>query len=469
MVTSINSKHNFLKTETFNITFNNVTLIHEPKRNLINYFIIISFFLVILSLIDPTNIVPYFITLFYVFLINTTILRNKDLKIIYYFHIYLSFAILIFLWQKIELPQDLGLTGQISGGLDDVIFYSRLKNLVYPYYCYWAEDSYSFTSFLSFIYPLPIYSPLNIIIVNLLGICFIPNLTYKLTEILFQDKIVSKKAEILSLACPFLIFYGCILLRDIWVTSLVMMSLLYFLRRQYFLFLFPFCLLGYIRLGSVVFIIAPIIIFFIIKFQNQFKNKKTGVIISIIIIMSVVVVSFVILKSYLQELTGGKLEDGLLRTSFINKLISMDDNNQIAKLFLLPIPINIIALTIFFLFAPFLSFNVISGGMFLPFPFFLRVLTPVYNIILMPLIYRAITSKRKWLNKDNFTWLIFTILIFSLLLGTISLQIRHKTVLYPFIAILAAFGITNLNTKYKKLSIFILFIFSIFEILIAFK
>ena len=66
-------------------------------------------------------------------------------------------------------------------------------------------------------------------------------------------------------------------------------------------------------------------------------------------------------------------------------------------------------------------------------------------------IYNAILTALKSSNIHLHN-LILYIILSAFLLGTVSLQSRHKTMLYPFICMLAAYGMVNYNKKYHKLT-----------------
>lgn len=43
-------------------------------------------------------------------------------------------------------------------------------------------------------------------------------------------------------------------------------------------------------------------------------------------------------------------------------------------------------------------------------------------------------------------------IVYAICLGTIFLQARHKTILFPLLCILAAYGLGNVDKKYAKWS-----------------
>ena len=63
---------------------------------------------------------------------------------------------------------------------------------------------------------------------------------------------------------------------------------------------------------------------------------------------------------------------------------------------------------------------------------------------------QAITDKQ----RDTAKQLLFIIILFALLLGTISLQSRHKTVLFPILCIFAAYGKVKYDKRLSDASVF---------------
>lgn len=437
-------------------------------QDMINRFIIVLIASMLVMIVDYTSLFSYVYTLLLIMLVNRITKEANGISPFWAFHFYLLFAVLFYAWQKLAVPADLGLSGQINGAADDTIYYSVFSLKVKPYFCSWAGDSYTFVDFLEFIYPFKIYTPLNIVIVNLLGTAFLPVYTYSLSLELFKSRQIAKRSAVLLLACPFIIYYGCIILRDIWVVTLVIASLYYFLTRKYMPFIIAISILAFLRLGSVIFIVAPVFLYLIYEFQSKFKNRVAGILISISFLGAFATICFIALFPYIQELTNGKLEDGLIRQSFMIKLLQMDSNTFLVKLLVLPFPMNVLSLTAFFMLNPFLSLTFSLETVLHPLPIFTKVLTPIFLFTILPAMFRSMLQGIFSPSCKNLRLLIWMVIIIAFLLGTISLQIRHKTVLIPFMCILSAYGMfTPVRSIYSTLGNTMAVIIILLEILLV--
>jgi hypothetical protein len=70
-------------------------------------------------------------------------------------------------------------------------------------------------------------------------------------------------------------------------------------------------------------------------------------------------------------------------------------------------------------------------------------------------------------HREKAKQFFYIALIFSILLGTISLQSRHKTVLFPIICIMAAYGSVYYNKKYTGTDTLIATVIIFVQILLA--
>lgn len=404
---------------------------------------------IMLTMVDYSSVLSYFYTLALLFLINRFVIKEKPQKIFIHFHYYLLFAVAVFAINRFLVPNYIGLTGPAVIGTDDTRYYAELVEGNIPYsISYGYSNPLNFTLFLKTLYIFPILSPLNIVIFNLLGIVFLPSLVNRFTMLMIGDDKIAKRAEILMLICPFITYYGCIIMRDIWVVSLAILALCYYIEKRYIALALSILLIIFIRFGSLAFLGVALIVIYRDKLYRLFKSRWSGRLVLIFSLIGVVA-AFIFALPYLQEFTGGKLEDGLFRSSFILKLNELDSSATVIKLMLLPIPLNIVALTSFFFLLPFLSFELYHNGVFLLTALINKVFAPIFFFFL----WRPIGRAMLYCFKDaRIRSLVYIALLFSFCLGTISLQYRHKAVLMPILCILAAIGYAIPSSKYKILS-----------------
>lgn len=103
-----------------------------------------------------------------------------------------------------------------------------------------------------------------------------------------------------------------------------------------------------------------------------------------------------------------------------------------------------------------------------PLPIFTKVLTPIFLFTILPAMFRSMLQGIFSPSCKNLRLLIWMVIIIAFLLGTISLQIRHKTVLIPFMCILSAYGMfTPVRSIYSTLGNTMAVIIILLEILLV--
>lgn len=409
------------------------------------------FSLLIIALIDVYSLFFYIYTLIIFIILDKLLFGNRLYKYnLFCFHIYLILGISIYCIQYINLPEYMGLTGpEGSIGTDDIRYYERITNLKLTVHSgvsvSWIP-SYPFSDFLRILCIFPVRDPLNVVIVNLLGIAWLPYLTFRLCELYTNNYRVSCLSANLILLCPFIWSNGVIIMRDVWVTTLLIAVLVCLLQKKFISAIVCSGLICYLRFGSLVFVLLGCIVIFGNTILRPFKTKIQKYLIFSLIIISITIL-FILLFPTIQKLSGGKLEDGLFRESFTDMLIAMDSNGTITKLVQLPFLIRTPLLIIFFLFAPFLRFKILTLGVFNIRMVLDTILTPIWMILTISPFFKSF-----WISIYKnlpINQLISILFLFALALSTVSLQVRHKTVMLPIWAIIAAYGCISLKSKNK--------------------
>lgn len=389
----------------------------------------------ILVLIDTTSVFSYFYAHTIIVLINILIKNDRWDRTLIYYHYYMLFGVLVYLLNKYQLPGFIGTTGPEGIGTDDYTFYGQIVEGNVPYELEVpAEYKYPFSLFLQAIYPFHIYTPLNIVLCNIVFVTYMPYFTGKLADYFFNDHRITKHAIIMILLCPMTTLYGVIIIRDLLVTTLVLASIYYFLKKKYMPIIITVALVFFVRFGSVSFIAASFMAVFLIQTSKTNWGK-----IRAIIIMSATIVLFVFLLPALQEYSDGKLSANVIRAVDGEYF----DGSTIASIVTLPFPINIILSSLFFAIAPLLSIPALFKGVFVIINFFNATLTPIFFIFISPYLFNSFFGRK----SANHKLLICLLIVFLVVLGTVSLQIRHKNIIFPFMCILAAYGSVHYNRK----------------------
>lgn len=406
-----------------------------------------------LLIVDATSVLSYFY-LCGLFLVFNKLITGKWLnRNFIYLHYYAGVAIFLFVFHRYMIPSYLGMTGPENGiGTDDCRFYAQLVEGRVSYAILFdLYRTFNFVKFLQVLYPFEVYTPLNIIIPNLLGIIFLPHYVNRLSLQFTDSTATPLMAERLFLLCPFTTYYGCILMRDMWIATFVFAGLYYFIQKRYLAFAICTALIVYIRFGSIVFLGAGVLIIMREQLYAHFSTRVKGRMV-LLIILGIVMALFMVTFPYIQKLSGGKLEDGLFRASFFTKLERMDSDAFLLRLMQLPFPLSLLSLTAFFFFLPFLSLTFHTFGIFNMNRLFCAFLTPLMFLFLWKAIIQTVLQNLSLKQYRPVKTVVYMAIVYAMCLGSISLQARHKTILFPLLCILAAYGLGNVDKKYAKWS-----------------
>lgn len=433
-------------------------------------FVNILFFIVLVAIFicDRTSYLFFGYSFFICLIVNFLFCKSDIRNNIATFLFYTIIAVILYSTHKIIIPDYLGLTGPEGGvGTDDCRYYAQLVNGQVPYdITFNFFDSLPFSLFLKFCLPFEIDTPLNVAIFNVLGICFLPYLTSRLLLEFTSSKKTANDGYLLVLLCPFTTYYGCIIMRDMWIASAVLLGLLLFIRKRYFGLSLTILFICFIRFGSIVFLMLSILV--MIRERMLVSNKnRTKANINFFCFIMLVYILFCAFFPIISILSEGRLEEGLIRLSFVDYLKTDDENALIVKILNLPFPLNILLTSVFFFFLPFLKFDIYTLGFFNIGNVLKAVFTPVF---FFPYWKYLIFSIVKYLKgKDEQVRPFFLIsLCLAVALGTISLQARHKTVLIPFMCMLFAYGKNNYHGSYCLFSFTIATGIVMFELVYAF-
>ena len=397
--------------------------------------ICLTFFL----LINRNGCQAYIWTLFLFLVCNSFLIKEYRFINFVSFHIFLSLAMAVYLTNLYEFPHCYGLTsGEAGTGTDDGFFYNSVADWCPPDFAIERAnfDGYFYCSILKFCYPFFINDPIKIIILNLLlGIVFLPYYTAMVAKDITGSDDVAKKAYKLILFCPFCWAGGLLIMRDIVAATLLMISFHLYYNKKYIYFVLFVYLLFLVKFGFLVFLFVPIYVKYLVE-----SGSKWGLV--LLSTIGLVLLIFSYISAHLYELTGGVMESGeIFRSGFVEFLLQGDKDSFLAKIYELPVIIRIPLLILAFMTIPMLrlSFGYSEGLGIIPHSLFYSTAYPLYIVFVSQGFWRLIAS----VNRPNKTsrFLIWTLLLMALGLGLVSLQLRHKAVMMPFIYIAIAYGL----------------------------
>lgn len=433
-----------------------VSLINNDKLSLDkgifrrwNLVIVMAFVgIVFISYADQTSLFSYAYSLLLLIASSMIICKKQVKDLLFAYHFYLFFSIAFYLIFKSQFPECLGMTGADSyfgiQGLDDRRFYAQIVDGDVPYTLSGSIIQSPYSILLKNLYPFTVFTPLNIVIVCLIFTAYLPIYTKRLANQISLDNKVGSYAFWYSLLCPFTLFFGCIILRESFTATMVLAGLCYFIEKKHLPLIVCVVAIGWIRLGTLAFLICGILLLSRFKLKQKLKTD-----IYFIVLIVLVIYIFYVSIPYLQMFSGGKLEEGIIRSTDSERY----ENTSIGAIMALPFPINIILSTIFFFFIPLLSLPQKVEGYYLVGNIFQGFLTPIFMFFLWKYIFNASIVAFYYKNKGAAREILFMALLFAMLLGVISMQSRHKTVLFPILCILAAYGKVNYDKRCNFLSV----------------
>lgn len=428
--------------------------------------------LLLIFFANPSGYISYAYTLWLFCVLNFFCQKESRKNNLAYFHIYIILAFAMYFIHRYQLPNYMGLTGPEGGiGTDDVRYYAGLPNVKLTYTTERMDiaENNPYTQLISKIYPFHINDPVEIVILNILGICFLPYLTRRTADILLGDRQVSTIAENLIAFCPFMLSIGLIIMRDIICTSIILVAFVCYAKKKYIPCVAFVGLLAFLKFGFVVFLGIIIACYYVGHGLENSRSKTLTQIKYILMFLAIVAAFSMFVVPILGDLTGGRItSDSLFRDSFLEYLEGANDGSILVKLYSLPVFVRIPALIVTFLIIPPLTLNIFFNGVFIPKNLLQNVMAPVfwwflyYYLISFLLSYNKLSIKTKTI--------FWNIVLLALALGMISLQTRHKAVMIPFIYIATAYTMTNYPlTKSKRvISILLLILFVITQIIYSY-
>jgi hypothetical protein len=398
------------------------------------------------------NIYVGFIYASIIFLIINSFLDNRFFykNFLVYFSYCIGTIIIYFIHISV-LPNFYGFSGPLGIGTDDLNFFQEISSIHVnqPNNYIFYKEAHSFALFIDFIYPFPISHPLNVLFINLLGVSFIPYLTYKISWQIFKEEHISNNAFLLVSICPFILANGLIFVRDAWTVTLFLACVYHLLKSNSIKFLLFFALLAYIRLAS-----AMLIFFVALFYLKNILNISHSIWVRLsyfLAIISILLISAYISFTYLSDYLLAKGVNTLFREEFVQEFYGrLFKDSLIYKIYSLPPLLRIPISFLFFFFGPFIRLNFYTEGIFNIRTAMMNCLSPLlflgYYFFFFRGVFYAFIIKNKELKK-----IIFIIITLIFIISQISIQFRHKTIVYPFIYIIVAYGFDNYNKLSKQL------------------
>lgn len=412
------------------------------------------------------SVFTYFYTIL-VFTILNYLISEKEflLKNFLVLQLYVLLAILLYQVQLLIMPDWNGFSGMYGGvGTDDSRFYAgvadNFESIPSIARRYIGMD-HNYVRFLHVLYPFEINHPLTIILPNLLGICFIPYFTYKVSYSLTSNYKTSRIAFIMVLVCPVILSNGLILMRDGWTAFLLIAGIYYLLEKKIFPYIIILLILSYIRLGSSLLLaITPLFFLKHLFFSGTILQQVLKISAAVILLIGFFGFGLPMLIEYMLS----KGVSGFARQEFVESFIRSDDRDSVIyAIYTMPVYLKLPLGFLFFLFAPFLTFQFYTDGVFNVRHILFTTIMPILSLVYFRYFFAGVIYLFKK-NESSVKRLLYIFCFLILIISQLSIQPRHKTSVMPLFYILVAYGI-NFNDKLsRQLSLSFVVVFGLIQI-----
>lgn len=402
----------------------------------------------VIGMLEPLSVFTFLIVFLTSLLLHKLIFKyiSKDIFITYSYYSFCAICFAVFHCVSYGEYFDLGGNPAEIGG-DDLRYSSEALTGV----SYWSghESLLPYSNLLRlFCFVFSLFkepSHIDLLMVNVLAISFVPIFVSKFSNLLFAHKDATNVSFLLTLFCPILLVNSVILYRDGW-TALFFIGTLYFIFSKRYLLALIF-LIGslYLRMGGGLLLLFIVSVLWLRQFLEYRSYPELKVIIamsSIAIMGAMLLIATPYILKYIAEKMGG---DILFRTSFVVKhMIPAVSEQGVASgmvaLYTAPLPIRLFGGFLFFFVCPAFSLNYLYGvhGIFWLKQFVVLIFPFMMLFYIVWFIRGGIYAIKK---KDKDTMLLFIIYLFSILvISQMSLQIRHKVMFMPLFYILVSYG-----------------------------
>lgn len=251
----------------------------------------------------------------------------------------------------------------------------------------------------------------------------IPGVIYRIVRLKLYDESIWKPIVVFSIISPFFL-YSCQLMRDVHVALLYSILCFFAIKPKqigrYILLLGLIIITCFLRLESGLFAIAFVLLALTLKFYNTNFFGKFCVVCIILLIM---------ISSYSYVLT---LMNDTLNSYFERSVDAASSDSLGVKLNMLPLPISVLAKTIFAMLLPFPIWQPFMENHDYTYLRIFECLFPVYwCVILLSLIHIIWT---KWRVLDNeFKYLLILSFLFLTLVSASEFNVRRLMAFYPIL------------------------------------
>jgi hypothetical protein len=367
-----------------------------------------------------------------------------------------AFITVFYLVQTTVYPDSYGTTSPLGSWTDDSYFFALVAdslpaNLVVRdnYFLY----THPFATLVRWVTPLAIEHPMDVIFFQSGIAAMLATFSRKFMFQMSSDTRLANTVYVFTLVCPFLMMNGgVIFIRDTFAAALFVYSLCCINSRRFVMALAALALQMAVRPGTALILVPAYVIIYFVDIRAFCRRHRLLVAVGVIL---VALAGLRIAQSLpdLRELVGGTSEGGgigFLGREIITDLTAEQDGNVLfLSIQKLPFLVKLFLNGAYIFLYPFLSPKHAFAGEF----FDLRGITmnlvvPIQAFWLNAWFIAGALSRPRVTRRQ--TEILIAVIVAFLLIGTYSLQTRHKTILYPLYYFIIAIGFVRASPKQRR-------------------
>lgn len=349
-------------------------------------------------------------------------------------------------------PESFGTTSPLGSWTDDSFFFSLVADSVpsglelrRDYFLY----TMPFSSIVDALTVLPIRHPMDVIFFQSGVAALLATFTKRFAFQMSGDHRVARVAYLLCVLCPFLMMNGgVVFIRDTFVAALMIYSLACLFDRRYILAGSALLLQLIIRPGTGLILLPACVIIYLAD-RKILSPKNLFVMAAAAPLVIVLFSQLGIVEQYFPAYAGYIRSISLTGREIIDDLTSTDANAIFLRVQEFPFFVKFFLNGIYIFLYPFLDpIDSLSTPYFDIRSITLGLIVPIYSFWLNAWFIAGVITKSRVLLKH---WQITAAVIVTLLLvGTYSLQTRHKTIVYPLYYVIAAVGFASARPAERR-------------------
>jgi hypothetical protein len=359
--------------------------------------------------------------------------------------------------QSMVFPDSYGTTSPLAvSWTDDSFFFTSVADSIpaelFTRERYWFYEPV-FTKLIRIITPLRIDHPLDVLFFQSGTAALLATFSSKLMLQLSRDRRMANLVFIFAVVCPFLLMNGgAILLRDTLTAALFVYSLCLINDRRFVGAALVMGLQMAVRPGTgAIFMFAYPVIYFA-EVRDFVGRRPIASCAAAILFALAVVIAFPLAVEYVGGLygIGGGVVSLLGREVYTDLAADSSVNALFLMIQEMPFVVRLVLNAAYIFLYPFLSLRtVFDAQQFDARSFLLNIVAPIYALWLNAWFFAGALRGKPVIDRQRAITVAIAVVL--MLVGTYSLQTRHKTIIYPLYYILIAVGFAKATPNSRRL------------------